>query len=262
MTAIAFALGASLPGAQEPPGNDPAKPVPPAGGEPPRILEGSPEGGLPYRLTMAAGATDAKPSRLVIWLHPAGGPYNEKVEEMAPLFLKHGLALLVITRKSFDEWSYDDAVHLFGVTLPEVSGISGIDSKKPILMGFSAGGQLAIRLWHIKPANYGGIILDAAYPLAEQDGVQTPLDLPTADGVTTVPLFVLVGAKDEVSAVWRKAEGKWRKAGVQLTIRYVKGKGHQWLFGEEETAALDGWLSALPQAIVPPQEEPAPAAQP
>jgi len=199
---------------------------------------------------MAADATEARPSKVLLWLHPSGGPYLEKVEELASIFLKHRLALLVITRKdSFQGWTRNDALKLFGVTLPEVSGIAGIDSRRPILMGFSAGGQLALKLWHIRPADYSGVILDAAYPFeTHPDGEQIPLDLPATEGVTSVPIFVLVGAKDKGAALWRKTGRTWGKAGVPLTIRYVKGLGHEWLFGDEETAALDAWLSGLPGA--------------
>jgi len=220
----------------------------PSGEESPvasRIIQGSPDGGLPYRLTMAADATEARASKVVVWLHPSGGPFIRKVEELAPLFLQHRLALLVITEKeSFKGWTREDAIRLFGVTLPEVSGIKGIDATRPILMGFSAGGQLALKLWHIRPADFGGFILDAAYPTeTHENGDQTPLDPPAADGVTSVPLFVLVGAKDEGSVLWRKTARSWRKAGVPLTIRYVRGKRHEWLFGESEVAALDRWLA-------------------
>ncbi|HZE88625.1 MAG TPA: hypothetical protein VE404_03710 [Verrucomicrobiae bacterium] len=213
-----------------------------------KIIEGSPERGLPYRLTMAQDATEAKASRVVVWLHPSGGPFIRKVEELAPVFLKHRLALLVITEKeSFKGWTREDALRLFGVTLPEVAGITGIDARRPLLMGFSAGGQLALKLWHIRPADFGGFILDAAYPTeSHENGDQTVLDPPAADGVTSVPLFVLVGAKDDGSDLWRKTARSWRKAGVPLTIRYVRGKVHEWLFGEEEIAALDAWLSTVP----------------
>lgn len=213
-----------------------------------KIIQGSPEGGLPYRLTMAADATEANASRVVVWLHPSGGPFIKKVEELAPVFLRHRLALLVITEKqSFKGWTREDAVRLFGVTLPEVAGITGIDAKRPLLMGFSAGGQLALKLWHIRPADFGGFILDAAYPTeAQANGDQTVLEPPAADGVSSVPLFVLVGAKDDGSDLWRKTARTWRKAGVPLTIRYVRGKVHEWLFGEEEIAALDVWLSTVP----------------
>lgn len=245
--AVLILAGAPLV-AREPSGEETRSSPPFSSSVASKIMQGSPEGGLPYRLTMADDATEARASRVVVWLHPSGGPYIQKVEELAPLFLRHRLALLVITeKKSFKGWTRDDAARLFGLTLPEVSGIAGIDATKPILMGFSAGGQLALKLWAIRPADYGGFILDAAYPTeTHENGDQTPLEPPAADGVTSVPLFVLVGAKDEGSALWRKTSRTWRKAGVPLTIRYVRGKGHEWLFGEQEAAALDAWLSSVP----------------
>ena len=70
----------------------------------------------------------------------------------------------------------------------------------------------------------------------------------TGDALTfdfkSAPLFILVGADDKVAASWRKVESKWIEAGVPLTIRYVKGKGHEWLFGPDEKAALQQWLDA------------------
>lgn len=244
------------------PGEAPAPEAKP--GVPPstRIVEGTPKGGLPYRLTMAAGATEEHPNRLVVWLHPTGGSYNKEAEGMAPLFLKHGLAVLVVTDKSFQGWTDAEAAQLFGRTLPEVSRIAGIDARKPILMGFSGGGQLAIALWRARPGNYGGVILDAAYPIETGDGRQRLMDPPDGGG-RSVPLFALVGDRDEVAAAWKKVEEKWKQAGVPLTIRFVPGRGHEWLFGDEETAALDAWLAGPGHfAIVPPQEEPAPAVQP
>src|SRR5437867_1087118 len=209
-----------------------------------RIVEGEPEGGLAYRLIMTAGATESRPDRLVVWLHPSGGSWNELVEGLAPIFLQHRLALLLMTRKQFDGWTEPEAKQLFGRTLPEVSGISGLDARRPILMGCSGGGQLAISLWHAKPGNYSGVILDAAFPLEYKDGKQSLMALPASD-FKGAPLFVLVGANDAVADSWRNVESKWREAGVPITIRYVKGKGHEWLFGDEEKAALQQWLGAM-----------------
>ncbi|MBI3450828.1 MAG: hypothetical protein HY049_18180 [Acidobacteria bacterium] len=224
----------------------PAAPEPPGVAAPPTVLEGTPPGGFPYRLTMPAGSTEGRPSRLVIWLHPTGGSWNQEVEKLAPIFLKHHLSLLVITEKSFAGWTDEEARRLFGRTIPEVAGVSGIDARRPFLMGFSGGGQLAIALWHSRPGNYGGVILDAAYPIVSDQGKQELMEVPPGDATRGVPVFVLVGEKDSVTATWKKVEGKWRRAGVPLTVRYIPGKGHQWLFGPDEVAALDAWLGSLP----------------
>ncbi len=53
--------------------------------------------GLRYRLWMNPKATKEKPDRLIVWLHPSGGLNNNLVEKMAPMFSKHGFALLVFT---------------------------------------------------------------------------------------------------------------------------------------------------------------------
>jgi len=182
----------------------------------------------------------------VIWLHPTGGSWNEEVEKLAPVFLKHHLSLLVITEKSFAGWTDGEARQLFARTLPEVAGVAGIDARRPFLMGFSGGGQLAIALWHSRPGNYGGVILDAAYPIVSDQGKQELMEVPQGDATRGVPLFVVVGEKDAVTATWKKVEGKWNRAGVPLTVRYIPGKGHQWLFGPDEVAALDTWLGSLP----------------
>ena len=243
MIALTALSGGQLHPSQEPP-PAPSLTAPKIEETGSRIIEGEPEGGLPYRLVMTAGATESRPDRLVIWLHPSGGSFNETVEGMAPIFLRHQFALLLITRKQFGGWTEPEAKQLFGRTLPEVSGVSGLDARRPILMGFSGGGQLAISLWHAKPGNYGGIILDAAFPLETRDGKQSLMALPAAD-FKKAPLFILVGADDVVAASWRKLESTWIEAGVPLTIRYVKGRGHEWLFGDEEKAALEQWLGAV-----------------
>jgi predicted esterase len=234
------------------------------------VIERSPEGGLPYRLTLGAEATAEKPHRLIVWLHPSGGfSYNAPVEALAPLFVRHGFAMLVTTRKDFRGWTHDDARKLLGVTLPDAAEQSGVDARRPLLMGFSSGGQVALELWLTKPGLYGGLILDAAYPVEEREGDAVVLAPPRGDAVKTIPIFVLVGEKDVLLPVWKRAEKPWREAGVPLTVRVVPGKGHEWLFGEAEVAALEEWLAALPggagegaQAVAPAQEEPEPAVQP
>ncbi len=257
----------SSPSGPAPAATAPASPV---SGTAPRVIERSPDGGLPYRLTLGAEATAAEPHRLVVWLHPSGGfSYNAPAEALAPLFIRHGFALLVMTGKDFRGWTYDDARKLLGVTLPDAAKLPGVDARRPLLMGFSSGGQVALEFWLTKPDLYGGLILDAAYPVEERGGEAVVLAPPRGDAVETVPIFVLVGEKDALLPVWKEAEKPWREAGVPLTIRVVPGKGHEWLFGEAEVAALEEWLGALPggagggaQAVAPPQEEPEPAVQP
>ena len=109
-------------------------------------------------------------------------------------------------------------------------------------------------LWSSHPARWGGLILDAAYPIRlEADPKsgrvgQARLRPPDTPAVKSAPIYVLVGEVDQGGRgldIWRKVEPQWRKAGVPLTIHPVPGKGHQWLVGPQEADALEAWLKEI-----------------
>ena len=210
-----------------------------------KTIEGNPEDGLRYRLRLSEKATAEKPHRLVVWLHPSGGSMNNVVEVLAPRLSEHGFALLVLTQKQFAGWSEDDATSLMEKTLPEAGRNKEIDVRRPILMGYSAGGQMALELWYADPTKWGGLVLDAAYPVRQENGKFVPRPLPKNAGIKMVPLLVLVGDQDGGSALWKKLTPEWREAGVPLTIRHVEGKGHTWLFGKAEVTLLEMWLDEV-----------------
>jgi predicted esterase len=212
-----------------------------------KTVEDYPEGGLRYRLRLAEDASAEKPNRLVIWLHPSGGSMNNVFEGLAPLFVKHGFATLVLTRKQWMGWNDTDANKLLNKTLPAVAKVRGIDARRPLLMGYSAGGQLALQLWALAPGKFGGMILDAAYPIdmeKYQRGQQGVQPLPKDDAVKKTPIFVLVGSKDGGAQLWKQVEKEWQDAGVPLAIHRIAEKGHTWLFGQKEVAELEKWLEA------------------
>lgn len=223
-----------------------------------KTVENFPDGGLRYRVRMSENA-EAKPNRLIIWLHPSGGSMNQVIERMAPLFVKHGFALMVVTRKQWIGWSGEEAEKLIDKTLPDVAKIKGIDASKPILMGFSAGGQTALELYFDKPQTFGALVLDAAYPLdmeKYQQGKAEVHPLPKDESIKKVPMFVLVGEKDNGAQLWKNVEPAWREAGVPLTIRYVPNGIHQWLFGKSQVADLEEWLTQIADGKLP--TDPAP----
>jgi len=222
-----------------------------------KTVEGNPEDGLRYRLRLSEKATPEKPHRLIVWLHPSGGSMNSTVEALAPRLTERGFALLVLTQKQFTGWSADDARSLTEKTLPDVARMKEIDVGKPLLLGYSAGGQMALELWYASPEKWGGLVLDAAYPVKQENGKYVPRALPKNDGIKKVPLLVLVGDKDGGSPLWKKLTPDWREAGVPLTIRHIEGKGHTWLFGKAEVALLETWLADVAAGKLPsdPQEK-------
>jgi predicted esterase len=203
-------------------------------------LVGLPEGGLRYRLRMSPEASREKPNRLIVWAHPSGGSMNDQVEAMAAMMAGKGWVLLVFTQKNFAGWHEDDVPKLLK-TLEVVGKIEGINAERPLLLGYSAGGQLALSLWAEKPGRWGGLVLDAAYPIDPASlaaGAPKVLDPPKNDAVKKCPMLVLVGQKTGGWQVWKKVEDAWRAAGVPLVIHYIPNKGHAWLFDKEETARL------------------------
>lgn len=229
-----------------------------------KTIEDLPEGGLRYRVRMSPYATPGKPNRLVVWLHPSGGSMNKTAEGLSKFFNKHGFALLVLTRKQWTGWDGREMNMLVRNTLPEVGKIPGIDAGRPIFMGFSAGGQAALVQWGADPAAVGGLILDAAYPIdleAFGRGQTKVMPLPGNEAIKKVPMFVLVGDQDGGAKVWKKCEDDWRKAGVPITIEYVAGGRHQWLFGKSQLDTLGKWLEEVAADKLP-SDKPAGGSKP
>jgi predicted esterase len=228
-------------------------------GAPPKgekVVEGNPDGGLPYRVHLPETAGAKKPCRLVVWLHPSGGSGNDMVERMAPLFLKHGYALLVITNKPWAAWTSEEGQKLLEKTLPDAGKIPGLTATKPYLMGFSAGGQMALEFYWADCSKFGGLVLDAAYPIdlsTYAQGRAEPHALPKDSAILKVPFFVLVGDQDGGAQLWKKVEPTWSQARIPLTIRYVAGRRHEWLFGGAETDALEQWLREIVAGKLPGQ---------
>jgi predicted esterase len=219
-----------------------------------RTLTGLPQGGLRYRLRLGEGATRERPHRLVVWLHPSGGSANEVVERMVPMLARRGYALAVFTQKHFMYWSQGDGERLM-VTLEALRAVDGLNAERPILFGYSAGGQMALQMYRQTPERFGGLILDAAYPIdaaRSEPGRMASLVLPQSESLRKTPWFAVVGDQDRGLAVWKDVETAYRtEAGVPLTLRVVTGRGHAWLFDERETAALEEWLTALAAGGMP-----------
>lgn len=225
-----------------------------------KTLEGFPDGGLRWRLRMSPDATKEKPERLIVWLHPIAASLNRVIEGLAPRFIKQGFAVVVFTHKPWKPWTTDDVPRI-AKALEDVAKTDGLDAARPILMGASLGGQMAFNLWSANAEAYGGLIVNAAFPARVVSGVQLGvLPLPPDDVAKTVPIFALVGLKDGGVRIWQKSEPTLRQAGVPLTLRYIPGKAHVWLFDDARLAELDKWLAQVAAGKLP-ADPPPPAAE-
>jgi predicted esterase len=218
-----------------------------------KTVEGNPAGGLRWRLRMSPTATAEKPNRLIIWLHPSGGSMNRQAEGFSAEFNKRGFALLVPTMKQWVSWSTAELTALMNVTVRDAAKTPGIEPHKPILMGYSAGGQGALMIYKENAKNLGGLILDAAYPIdqAKRGLWSPPQDEEKLAPFKKVPLFVLVGEQDNGSQVWKAAEKQWGEQGLPLTLTIVPGQKHTWLFGPSQTEALYTWLEQVAKGELP-----------
>jgi predicted esterase len=209
-------------------------------------IERAPTGGLRYRLRLGTQATADKPHRLVVWLHPSGGSMDQAVEPLAPALAAHGFALMVFTQKQYRGWAPAEMVAI-APSINDASTIPGLDVRRPVLLGFSAGGQTALLLWRCNPEAFGGLMTTAAYPI-DPKNPNAFLNAPPGDGARRTPILALVGGAEPNGfgeRAWKLAEPSWRQAGVPLTLRVVKGRGHEFLFqGDEWTHAL-AWLDQL-----------------
>lgn len=227
-----------------------------------KMIEALPEGGLRYRLRLSEKASKDKPHRLVIWMHPSGGSMNAQAEALAPILAEKGCALLVLTYKNFLGWSAQDADKLMKKTLPALAEVEGLDIRRPILLGYSAGGQMALELYFHDPTPFGGLVLDAAYPMRRTLTGAQVLAPPKKLTYAQVPVYVVVGLKDGGSLLWRQADKAWRSAGVPLSIYYIPDKPHTWLFDQAQAAELGKWLGKLAAGQLPSQPAVGPASQP
>jgi pimeloyl-ACP methyl ester carboxylesterase len=213
-----------------------------------RTVERSPDGGFPYRLHIGVTAGKAQPHRLVVWLHPSNGAHNELPESLIETFSKHRLALLTVLTDQIRGWSSDDLTMLFERTVPDAATIEGVSAERPVLFGYSAGGQASLGVWTQKPDQVGALILDAAYPVNVLPGNKIEL-IGNPPAKRPIPVLALVGELDPNARTWTDAAPAWKNAGIPLTVRRVAGKRHEWLFDAAEIQALDAWLTTVEPSV-------------
>ncbi|MCE9638298.1 MAG: hypothetical protein K8T90_21565 [Planctomycetes bacterium] len=210
-----------------------------------KSVEGTPEGGLRWRMYLSKTADAEHPQRLIVWLHPSGGSMNGTVAQLAAKWSEDGFAVLLPTQKRWSGWSEGDVRKLLETTIPDAAKTPGVDAKRPVLAGFSAGGQVALSLWREDASRFGGLLVDAAYPIDMEkyaQGTSTAFALPKGEAVKSVPIYVLVGDKDGGTRLWTQVEADWIAAGVPLHVRTIADGRHEWLLRADEEPAVRAWL--------------------
>ncbi len=217
-----------------------------------KTVEGQPEDGFRWRVRMSPDATAEKPQKLIVWLHPSDGSFNELVEAMAPSLVKAGYALLVPTQKKFGDWTADDVTMLFGPTLKDAGKTEGIDAESVLIMGYHGGAQAALTIHRKLPKNLDGCIIISGFPIVLTGQSQASvLAAPQGERVDDIPMIVFLNKSNQFSKVWEACEKQWKQAGVPLTVNYVEmpplsGESKSdWPMNIEQVQVLSDWLEGL-----------------
>jgi len=162
---------------------------------------------------------------------------------MAKDFIKKGFALMVFEKDSYMQWRQNKLLK----TLEQVKNIAGLRPEKPIMLCYSLGGQTAIKMWRKDPGQFGGLVLNSAYPVdykaRREDKIEKLGKIPKQHAVKEVPIFAVVGAEDSGKFIWEEAENEYPKHGIDLTVDYVPGEGHRFLLNETNVYKnLLSWL--------------------
>ena len=227
-------------------------------GSPPRApvaegmqaLEGTTAGACSWRLWTPAVAP--RPLRLAIWLHPSQASGEQLIEPLAPLLSKHGYALLVPIKPRYLGWTSEEIQALFSSVIPDVARASGVDPQLPLVIGFSAGGQMALHLWQRAPDALGAVVLVGTIPALVSGQAELPVEFPPRALLEGTAVLSLVGGLERGAQQWTKAAPAWLEAGVPLTLTVVPARAHEWLFDAPARALLDAWLQAIGESSTHP----------
>jgi hypothetical protein len=208
-----------------------------------RVVDRTPSAGLRYRLYINELASAKDQARLMVWLHPSGGSADQIVlGRLAPDLIQHGWALMIFPQKQYMGWTGDEFPRL-EPCIEDALRLPEIDPHRPVPLTFSAGGQLALEVWHQVPQYWSALVLDAAYPIDQ--ATMQPRPLTPGEIACKTPVLAIVGGKDGGCALWEKDAPVWNQAGVPTEVVRVEGHGHEFLYVQGVWTRTLAWLDAL-----------------
>ncbi len=171
----------------------------------------------PMRLRLRLPDVSQGKLRVAVWLHPSGSRFNSEIEWLAPVLFAHGLALVVPTELYNRNWSTVDFDLFVTRSLPVFK--NDVDLERPVLIGFSAGGQIALIAWAQQPDRFGAVIATAT-------AATVPLDQLPGSGA---PVVVVNGARDPAFLTWGPVLSTWRSGSRKVSMRVVPDRFHEWV---------------------------------
>ncbi len=209
-----------------------------------RLVEKSPGGGMRYRLYVPATAGPARQARLMVWLHPSGASDDAKVlTQLVPDLLAHGWALMIFPQKpNYRDWTLEQYQQV-GACIQDALAEPAVDPHRPVPLTFSAGGYMALELWHEDPAYWSALVIDCACNRNLITGQPRPLT--TAQIAGAAPVLAIEGERDPNRPVWEHDAPTWTAAGVPTQLVIVPGHGHEFLYSGDAWTTTLAWLDRL-----------------
>ncbi len=194
---------------------------------------------------------DGQKAALLVWLHPAGGEGNELVTGWWPELHELGYALMLPKSKSTRFWELDEDKTILAY-IDHAAETHGVDAAKVVLLGYSAGGQMAFHIAVRHPGRLAGVITMSAAPVSSASDLSVPV--PPAEYKDKLAYFMVVGEKEtRLKEFARRGQLEFLADGFSAVLHVVKDAGHE--FHRTEKDNILAWLKEVKAGARPAEAE-------
>jgi predicted esterase len=207
-----------------------------------------PEGG--YTLYLPRQQAGRKPP-LLVWLHPAGAERNQLATRWWPELSEMGWALMLPESKTPKNWGMDEDKTVLR-HIEAAAKKHEVDAGKVVLLGFSAGGQMAFYTAWKHPERIAGVVTMSAVPVKSARDLSAPI--PAKEHAASLAYFMVVGEQEELATrIATCAQLELVCEGFSARLQIVKEAGHA--FHESEKKDVLAWLDEVAAGRRPAAEQ-------
>jgi predicted esterase len=188
---------------------------------------------------------------LLVWLHPAGGYANQLVTRWWPDLHELGYALMLPRSKTERHWGLNEDKTLYAY-IDHAAKKHPVDPERVVLLGYSAGGQLAFHMGMTRPERLAGIVTMAAVPVKGPRDLSTAL--PDKKHKDSLAYFMVLGEQERGAVrIAQRAQLELLADGFSAVLHVIEGAGHT--FHEAEKKNILAWLGEVAEGKRPAADE-------
>ena len=203
-----------------------------------------------YKLYLPGGPK-ARKAPLVVWLHPAGAEANELVIKWWPDLHDLGYALMLPKSENARFWRFEEEKKLLAY-VDHAAAKHKVNAKRVVLLGYSAGGQMAFFMGMKRAERLAGIVTMSAVPVKGMHDLSTAL--PPKQFKESLAYFMVLGEQEEAGVrIAKRAQLELLADGFSALLHVVKDAGHA--FHASEKGAVLEWLGEVAEGKRPAIEE-------